>query len=98
MKAALNGVLNVSILDGWWAEACEHGVNGWQFGDGFEGSGQDERDHAALLSLLEDEVLPTFHRDRPRWVAMMRAAETMARTRFSASRMIHDYASELYGL
>lgn len=98
MKAALNGVLNVSILDGWWAEACNHAVNGWQFGDGYEGAGQDERDHAALLSLLETEVLPTYFDNRTKWIEMMRVAETMARTRFSASRMVLDYASQLYAL
>ena len=96
MKAALNGVLNVSILDGWWAEACDHGVNGWQFGDGYEGPGQDERDHAALLAVLENEVLPTYYGKRERWIEMMRVAEAMARTRFSASRMVRDYASKLY--
>jgi starch phosphorylase len=36
MKAAMNGVLNFSILDGWWTEACQHKINGWQFGDGFK--------------------------------------------------------------
>ena len=41
MKAAMNGVLNLSTLDGWWPEACEHGINGWQFGDGFES--EDEK-------------------------------------------------------
>jgi starch phosphorylase len=42
MKAALNGALNVSILDGWWPEACEHGVNGWRIGD--------ESEHADLAA------------------------------------------------
>ena len=96
MKAALNGVLNVSILDGWWAEACDHGVNGWQFGDGLEGEGADERDLHALLALLEDEVLETYYERRDKWVAMMRAGEAMARSRFSAARMLRDYGERLY--
>src|SRR5690606_20238127 len=41
MKAAMNGVLNLSILDGWWPEACRHGINGWQFGEGFEHEDED---------------------------------------------------------
>jgi starch phosphorylase len=64
MKAAMNGVLNVSILDGWWPEGCEHGVNGWAIGD--TTAGDDEKDLAALHALLVDEVLPAWA-DRPRW-------------------------------
>ena len=68
MKAALNGVLNLSILDGWWAEACVHDVNGWGIGDGGQspqGSDveqQDEADLGALCHTLLTEVLPTFQR------------------------------------
>ena len=58
MKAAVNGVLNLSILDGWWPEACIHGVNGWQFGDGYTGPDQDEHDLQALYKVLFDEVVP----------------------------------------
>jgi starch phosphorylase len=97
MKAALNGVLNLSILDGWWAEGCEHGVNGWQFGDGYEGPGQDEVDFESLVHVLESAVLPTWEHDRARWLEMMSIAEQMARTRFSAQRMLREYAGRLYG-
>lgn len=97
MKAALNGVLNVSVLDGWWAEACEHGVNGWQFGDGYVGDGQVDHDARALYDLLEREVLPTFEQDRPRWLRMMRAAIDTAQ-RFTAHRMVDQYRQLLYGL
>ena len=74
MKAAMNGVLNLSILDGWWPEACEHGVNGWQFGDGFESQSeteQDAHDLRALYRVLQAEVIPTYYCDRPRWLDMM---------------------------
>ncbi|MBJ94832.1 MAG: alpha-glucan phosphorylase [Rickettsiales bacterium] len=98
MKAAANGLLNVSILDGWWDEGCEHGLNGWQFGDGYEGEGQDEHDYHALKQLLVSEVLPTFYDDRARWVKMMRAAVRTAETRFSAARMVSRYHDELYPL
>jgi starch phosphorylase len=99
MKAALNGVLNCSILDGWWPEGCQHGVTGWAIGDGMEDprpEDQDARDHAALLRVLEEEVLPTYD-DRPRWLAMMRAAIRMAAERFSAERMVREYFTRLYG-
>ena len=80
MKAALNGVLHCSTLDGWWPEGCEHGVTGWAIGDGAEGEAPEEldaRDHAALFRILETEMLPAYA-DRPRWLAMMRASIRMA--------------------
>jgi starch phosphorylase len=75
MKAAMNGVLNLSILDGWWPEACEHGLNGWQIGDGYEHSDEkklDAHDQKALYKVLLNEVLPTYYDDRKKWVAMMK--------------------------
>ncbi len=93
MKAAMNGVLNCSILDGWWAEACEHGVNGWAIGDA--GSGDDAADLAALHRTLGEEVLPAWA-DRPRWTRMMRASIAMAVSRFSSDRMVREYFEKLY--
>ena len=98
MKAALNGVLNCSILDGWWPEGCVHGVTGWAIGDGAAADSpeeQDRQDLAALFDVLEGEVLPAYA-DPPRWTGMMRAAIQMARTRFSAERMVRDYFTYLY--
>jgi starch phosphorylase len=98
MKAALNGVLHCSTLDGWWPEGCEHGVTGWAIGDGADGDRTEERDasdHAALFRVLEGEVLPAYA-DRPRWLAMMRASVGMAASRFSAERMLRDYFERLY--
>ncbi len=93
MKAALNGALNLSILDGWWAEACEHGVNGWAIGD--ETVADDAAAVAALYDVLERAVIPTW-RDRPRWIAMMRAAIAMAESRFTSDRMVREYFERLY--
>jgi starch phosphorylase len=98
MKAALNGVLHCSTLDGWWPEGCEHGVTGWAIGDGAEGAPPEEhdvRDHAALFRVLEEEMLPAYAA-RPRWLAMMRASIRMAAARFSAERMVRDYFARLY--
>ncbi len=70
MKAAMNGVLNLSILDGWWPEACRHGINGWQFGDGFESDDDavlDEHDLKALYDVLLNEVIPTYYDDKGTW-------------------------------
>ncbi len=93
MKAAMNGVLNLSILDGWWPEGCEHGVNGWAIGD--ETAGDDERDLAALYRVIEGEVLPAWAA-RARWLAMMRASIAMGVEKFSSDRMLRDYFERLY--
>ena len=100
MKAAMNGVLNLSVLDGWWPEAAEHGVNGWQIGGGFESPDeavQDAHDLEDLYRVLLDEVVPTYYDDRGRWADMMRASIRSTRDRFSAARMVTDYVEQLYG-
>ena len=93
MKAGMNGVLNLSILDGWWPEGCEHGVNGWAIGD--DGSGDDERDMVALHRVLEEAVLPAWA-ERRRWTTMMQASVAMAVEKFSSDRMLRDYFAKLY--
>jgi starch phosphorylase len=93
MKAAMNGALNVSILDGWWPEGCEHGVTGWAIGD--VSAGEDQADLDALFEVLEEEVLPAWQ-DRDRWTRMMRASIRMAVEKFSSDRMVRDYFAHLY--
>ena len=96
MKAGMNGVLNLSVLDGWWPEACEHGKNGWAIGDGTEGGAQrDDADAEALYDILERDVLPA-HADRARWLAMMQASIRVCSERFSSDRMVRDYFERLY--
>jgi starch phosphorylase len=93
MKAAMNGVLNVSILDGWWPEGCEDGVNGFAVGRGEPGD--DARDLDDLYDTLEQRVLPAWA-DRAKWSKMMLASVRMAESRFSAERMIREYFERLY--
>jgi starch phosphorylase len=93
MKAALNGLPNLSILDGWWAEGCRPGQNGWAIGD--ERPGDDARDIAALYDVLEREVLPAWA-DRTRWLAMMRASIEVAAESFTSDRMAREYVEKLY--
>ncbi len=93
MKAAMNGVLNVSILDGWWPEACEDGVNGFAVGDGQPGD--DVRDLHDLYDTLEQRVLPAWA-DRARWSKLMLASVRMAQYPFSSERMIREYFTQLY--
>jgi starch phosphorylase len=99
MKAAMNGVLNFSILDGWWPEACRHGVNGWQFGDGFECENvevQDAHDMRALYKVLLEEVIPTYYTNKEKWVDMMRQSILGIRERFSIKRMLDEYYQLMY--
>ncbi len=104
MKAAMNGVPNVSILDGWWPEGCEHGVTGWKIGDAdpaddafdeADAKRVDLRDRQLLFDVLENEVLPAYA-DRAKWVAIMRASIAMSQWRFASDRMIEDYVAKVY--
>jgi starch phosphorylase len=106
MKAAMNGVLNLSILDGWWPEGCRHGETGWKIGDPEVGDDAveeaaaarvDDRDRARLYGVLEGDVLPCYERDRARWVAMMMASVAMAQWQFSSDRMVQEYFRRVYG-
>jgi len=97
MKAAMNGTLNLSVLDGWWPEGCEHGVTGWAIGDGPVAGDPDAHDLRALYDTLEREVLPGFAHPA-RWTRMMRASIRMAVERFSAERMVEEYFRRLYSV
>lgn len=99
MKAAMNGVLNFSVLDGWWPEACRHGINGWQIGDGFQSSNieeQDKHDLKSLYSVLLQEVLPTYYDNRDKWIEMMKNSISSTRYEFSMERMLKEYYEKLY--
>jgi starch phosphorylase len=93
MKAALNGVPNLSIRDGWWAEACDHGVNGWAIGSPTDAD--DEADAEDLYRVLEKEVIPTFYEDRKKWYAMMRAS-IQTGVQYTARRMVQEYNEKYY--
>ena len=89
MKAAMNGVPNCSILDGWWPEACKHGINGWAIGNG-ENDRDDDRDANNIYDVLEHEVLPLWNADGDEWAQMMKAS-IVASANFTGKRMIKDY-------
>jgi starch phosphorylase len=102
-KIVLNGGLNLSILDGWWAEAYD-GRNGFAIGGGETHSSEhvhDTRDGEALLETLRDVVIPSYYdRDRdglPReWIARVKRAIRTLGWRFSADRMVKDYLLKAY--
>jgi starch phosphorylase len=100
MKAAMNGTLNLSIADGWWAEGYDGG-NGWQIVATPEQGDQDSADATALYDLIEKEVVPAFY-DRDaraipkRWVAMIKQSILTVTPRFSARRMLKEYVGRAY--
>ena len=93
MKAALNGVLNLSSLDGWWVEGCIEGVTGWAIGREDDPGSM----HASLLyDKLERVVLPLYYKDRDRWIWMMKQAISRIASQFNSQRMMRRYATEAY--
>jgi starch phosphorylase len=103
MKAAINGVLNVSILDGWWCEGYTQ-ERGWRIGNGEEYEDRDYQDAVesqALYNVLENEVIPSFY-DRKNgdipgnWLQMMKASMKMAMEMFCSIRMVADYENRFY--
>ncbi len=94
MKAAINGVLNLSVLDGWWIEAHIEGVTGWAIGDG--GDGVHSASAAHLYDKLEGAVLPLFYEDRPRWIWIMKQSIGKLGSYFNSHRMMRRYAAEAY--
>jgi starch phosphorylase len=103
MKAALNGVLNVSVLDGWWCEAYSEEA-GWRIGNGEEYDDhhyQDSVESQAVYNVLENEVIPLFYERKnggvpAKWVKMMKASMKMAIQNFSSHRMITEYGRRFY--
>jgi alpha-glucan phosphorylase-like protein len=96
-KAALNGNLNLSILDGWWPEAHD-GTNGWAIGEERswdDTAAQDAADAESLYDQLCDEVIPAFA-DGARWARMSARAMATCAPRFNTHRMVADYARDLY--
>jgi glycogen phosphorylase len=103
MKAALNGVLNLSILDGWWDE-CFDPAFGWAIPsaeeDGIDAGERDAREAAAILDLIEHELAPRFYErgeGLPRaWLGMIRSTVSTLAPQLLATRMLRDYVEQIY--
>lgn len=99
MKAALNGVPSLSVLDGWWVEGCIEGITGWSIG-GTHGSteqtGDDMQDAASLYDSLEHKIVPAFYRDRDEYVDVMRHAIAINGSFFNTQRMLQQYVLKAY--
>ncbi|MBI2364105.1 MAG: alpha-glucan family phosphorylase [Deltaproteobacteria bacterium] len=99
MKAAVNGVPSLSVLDGWWIEGCIEGVTGWAIGPAGEtavaGDGH-ERDAESLYEKLEQVVMPLFYRDRSGFIDVMRLAIALNGSFFNTHRMLQQYVLKAY--
>ncbi len=103
MKAAMNGVPSLSVLDGWWIEGHLEGVTGWSIGDRVEAclepqSGMDDCHAAELYRKLEEKVLPCFYTDRDRFIEIMRHAIALNGAFFNTQRMVVQYLHNAYRL
>jgi len=99
MKASLNGVPNLSILDGWWIEGHIEGLTGWSIGESIHGKG-DERDNtldaSSLYDKLEHAVVPLFYKDRERFMDMMAYSIAINGSFFNTQRMVQEYVLNAY--
>jgi len=103
MKAAMNGVLNFSVLDGWWREAY-NGSNGWAIGEdaGLDSEVRDEADAESLYDVLENQIIPLYYTERNadnvpmEWMKMLKESVRTIAPQFGTRRMLKEYIERLY--
>ncbi len=101
MKAALNGVPSLSILDGWWVEGCIEGVTGWSIGEsrlsaGTQTAVDNNADVQSLYQKLENVILPMFYKDRTKYLSVMQHAIAINGSFFNTQRMVQQYVTDAY--
>ncbi len=99
MKAALNGVPNLSVLDGWWLEGYIEGVTGWAIGNGNNrrtGEYDHSQDAASMYNKLENTIIPMYYNDRHRFIDIMRSSIAINGSFFNTHRMVQEYVLNAY--
>jgi len=100
MKAAHNGVINFSVLDGWWIEGCVEGLTGWAIGPSPDQAINEDkrrkREIADIYSKLEYIIIPKFYRERDSWIGLMRNSIGKVAYYFNTHRMMRRYATDAY--
>jgi starch phosphorylase len=100
MKAAHNGVVNFSVLDGWWVEGCVEGLTGWAIGpfpdQKINDAERRKRELADLYNKLEYLIIPKFYKERDSWISMMRNSIGKIAYYFNSHRMMRRYATDAY--
>ena len=101
MSANANGALHLSIFDGWTVEGTFNGINGYTVE--YEGLDDDMpweerhwKDHECIMSIIEDQIIPTYYNNKPEWARMMRQAIRTAEAYFNSDRMVIEYYNRLY--
>jgi len=98
MKAALNGVPSLSILDGWWIEGHVEGVTGWSVGESWDRESNPSAEVASLYDKLESVILPMFYRHPREYAEVMRSAIALNGSFFNAQRMMMQYLKNAYAV
>ncbi|MCP2045505.1 alpha-glucan family phosphorylase [Pontibacter sp. HSC-36F09] len=99
MTAAMNGAVNLSVLDGWLPEFARHGENSFVLpvvDTSLADSMQDEIDHKNLMRILENEVIPTYYNDRGKWMNVVKQSMRDVMPFFDSDRMAHQYYEQMY--
>lgn len=96
MKAAMNGIPSLSILDGWWIEGHVEGVTGWSVDESWQSPVDDEREFDSMVRKLEDTILPIFHRDPDGWARIMRSCIALNGAHFHCRRMLQEYVDHAF--
>lgn len=101
MKCVHNGIMNFSVLDGWWIEGCLEGHTGWAIGPDpgpNDMKGYDEsQDADDLYRKLQNKILPLYYNNRPRWIRMMKLAISINASYFNTHRVVREYCEKAYG-
>jgi len=101
MKAALNGIPSLSILDGWWIEGCIEGVTGWAIGEDKHGVKRDDnrkQDAESLYTKLEKTIIPMYYNERDKFINIMCHTIALNGSFFNTQRMMHQYVLKAYYL
>ncbi|TVR64074.1 MAG: alpha-glucan family phosphorylase [Gemmatimonadales bacterium] len=96
MKAAMNGIPSLSILDGWWIEGHVEGVTGWAVDESWRSPVDDEHEFDSMVRKLEDTVLPLFHGDPEGWAHVMRSCIALNGAHFQCRRMLQEYVDHAF--
>lgn len=96
MKAALNGVPSLSILDGWWIEGHVEGATGWAIGDGWQSETNTDNEVASMYDKLEHVIFPMFYQQPNAFISVMRSAIALNGSYFNAQRMLAQYVQNAY--
>jgi len=96
MKAALNAVPSLSVLDGWWIEGHVEGITGWSIGGGWESESDPSMEIDSLYEKLENAIVPVFYRNKDVYARIMRLSITLNGSFFNAQRMMFQYLKNAY--